>query len=292
MTQKVGIVGLGRMGMAAARKFIRDGYGVVGYARRPEVIAELQSFGGVAAGNPREVAQQASTVIVFVLNDPQVIEVVTGTDGALAGCGADSIIICMSTINRDNLERVAEASHQRGVAFVDSPCTGGPLRIEKGTLTMIVGAPADLVDRCRPVMEVMGRIVHVGETPGMGQAVKHCNQLVVGGTHALVMEAILMATKSGLDPKLVCQVIGEGIAGSDYFRLLAAGVLEKSPSPGGLGQMCKDVGIVVNSGRRLNLPLLTVSAASQYFLAALSLGLEEREGADLYEVVERFSQRA
>jgi 3-hydroxyisobutyrate dehydrogenase-like beta-hydroxyacid dehydrogenase len=288
--EKVGIIGLGRVGMPSARRFIRMDYQTVGFDRRKEVMEELRSMGVETAENPKEVAQRAKTIIILVLNDQQVIDVVTGPNGALAGCDSDSRIICMSTINRENLEWIAKRCHEANVGFVDCPFTGGPARAENGTLTLIAAAPRGLLEACRPVLEVLGGIVHAGETPGMGQSVKHCNQLLVGTTHAAIMETIAMAKKIGLDPRLVCKVIGEGIAGSDYFRLLSSSVLDSTPSPGGLGQMCKDMDIVINTGRRLKLPLFVATSAYHYFLAAQSLGMEAQEGSQLIKVVERISE--
>jgi 3-hydroxyisobutyrate dehydrogenase-like beta-hydroxyacid dehydrogenase len=289
MTKIIGIVGLGRMGTASVKRFLEKGYHVVGHERRPEVAEELRSMGVEIRQDSKDVAQRSKTVIVFVLNDQQVIEVVTGPDGLLVACDPDSTIICMSTINRDNLEWVAAQCQEKGVPFIDCPCTGGPARVEAGTLTMIAAAPQEILEASRPVLETLGKIVYVGERPGMGQAVKHCNQLLVGTTHAAVMEVITMARRSGLDPRLVCEVIGSGIAGSDYFRLLAASVLDRKPAPGGLGQMCKDMDIVVHSGRHLKLPLYVATAAYHYFLAAQSLGMEDQEASELIRVVERIS---
>jgi 3-hydroxyisobutyrate dehydrogenase len=286
MTKKIGIVGLGRIGIPSAKAFMQAGYEVVGYARRPEVVEKFKSMGGVAASCPGEVAQKAGTVIVLVLNDSQVLEVVTGPKGILEGAGKGSLVIGMATINRENQEFVARECEAKGVGFVDSPFTGGPARVENGSLTLIVAAPSPLVEAARPVLEVIGKIVHVGEKPGIGQSVKHCNQLLVCVTHAAVMETIQM----GLDPKVVCDIVGKGIGGSDYFRLLSRSILERTPSPGGLGQLAKDLGIVINTSRNARLPLPVTSAAYQYFLSALSLGMENMDGADSMRVLERMSE--
>jgi 3-hydroxyisobutyrate dehydrogenase-like beta-hydroxyacid dehydrogenase len=290
MTEKIGIIGLGRVGMPAAKKLIKEGYQVVGYARRPEVIEEFRAAGGQVVNNAKEVAQEVGTVVILVLNDQQVIEVVTGPDGVLESLEKGSTVICMSTINRNNLEWVAQQCADKGVELVDCPFTGGPARVETGSLTLIVAAPSNLVEKCRPVLEFLGNIKHVGETQGMGQSVKHCNQLVVAVTHAAVMEAILLAKKLGLDPHMVCEIIGSGIAGSDYFRLLSKGVLDKTPSPGGLGQMAKDIGIVANTACQLKQPLYVATAAHQYFLAAEAMGMQNLEGADLMRVVEKITE--
>ena len=107
MSKNIGIIGLGRCGMPAAKKFIENGYQVVGHARRPEVIEALKKMGGIHAASPMEVASQADTVIVIVLNDEQVFEVVTGPKGVLQTAKPGSLLICMSTINRANLRLMA-----------------------------------------------------------------------------------------------------------------------------------------------------------------------------------------
>ena len=122
MSEAIGIIGLGRMGMVAAKKYIKEGYKVAGYARRPEVIQEFTKAGGIALRNSREVAEKSGKVIVYVLNDQQVIEVVTGPDGILEGCHKETRVICMSTIDKENLEWVAEQCARKGVGFVDCPC--------------------------------------------------------------------------------------------------------------------------------------------------------------------------
>ncbi len=290
MAKTLGIVGLGRMGMAAARRFAGLGWEVWGYDPRPEAAEELDRIGGRPAGSAREVAERASLIIVYVLNDAQVLEAVCGDEGVLAGVGDESVVICSATIDRDTLESVARRCTDRGVGFIDCPVTGGPARLEQGTLTLMAAAPMSLIDSVREVLETEGRIVHIGETPGLGQAVKHCNQLLVGTTQAAVMEVITLARRSGLDPGLVCDVVGSGIAGSDWFRLIADGVLEERPSVSGLGQMIKDVGLVMSDAERTSTPLPVASAAYQYFLAARSLGLEGSDATALIQVLERMTE--
>ena len=103
------------------------------------------------------------------------------------------------------------------------------------------------------------------------------------------MEIIALAKKSGLDPRIVCEVIASGIGGSDYFRLLSTSLLENTPAPGGMGQLFKDIDLVVKDGRRVELPLLVATAAFHYFLAAQSLGLGNQDSSKLIQVIEKMS---
>ncbi|MBR9997611.1 MAG: NAD(P)-dependent oxidoreductase [Cyclobacteriaceae bacterium] len=286
MPEKIGIIGLGRTGMPAAEVFLNAGFTVFGYDKRPEAQKAFENIGGKLAEDSRQLAGNTDTILVMVLNDHQVEDVISGKQGILKNATRRTVIICMSTINRAILEKQAGFCREKGIGFVDCPFTGGPARIPGGNLTLIAAAPEKLLAEVSPVLEKIGKIIHVGSKPGMGQAVKHCNQLLVGVTHAATMEVITMARELGLDASLVSKVISSGIAGSEYFRLLAESVIDKRPSPGGLGQMCKDVSIVVNTAGEINMPAYVARAASKYFTRAEELGMQDREGADLIEIVE------
>ncbi len=289
MTKNIGIIGLGRTGLPAARAFLKAGFDVYGFDKNKEMLPDFEKAGGKSLANSKEVAARSDVVLIMVLNDAQVLEVIRGEKGVLGGADKKTTVICMSTINRVNLESMADLCEEKGIDFIDCPFTGGPARIPDGSLTLIAAAPAQILQKVKPVLDIIGNIVNAGDRPGMGQAVKHCNQLLVGVTHAATMEVITMARKMDLDPELVTEVVGSGIAGSDYFKLLSESVLTKKPSPGGLGQMCKDVSIVANTAREVKMPALVATAASQYFLSAEALEMQDREGADLIEVVERMT---
>ncbi|MEX1239046.1 MAG: NAD(P)-dependent oxidoreductase [Cyclobacteriaceae bacterium] len=285
--EPLGIIGLGRIGLAAANAWLKDGYKIFGYDVRPAAMSEFASSGGTPLQNPEEVTRHAQVILVLVLNDDQVTEVITGKDGILRAGRRETTIVCMSTINQDTVEFVSERCAEKSIGFIDCPFTGGVARIPSRSLTLIAAAPLDLLNRVRNILEVLGKIVYAGAKPGDGQAVKHCNQLLVGATHAATMEVITLARKLGLDPSLVTAVAGSGIAGSDYFRLLSESVLKQTSSPGGLGQMCKDMAIVINTLRKVGMNAYVASAASEYFSTAQKRGMSEREGADLIEVVEQ-----
>ena len=286
MSETVGIIGLGRAGSAAARAFIKEGFNVVGFDIDVNAINAFVDEGGVAAVSPADVARNAKAVLVLVLSDEQVSEVLTGKNGVLEGSQDGSVVICMSTIQRTTLRRMAEASGKVNAGFLDCPFTGGPARISNKSLTLIVAGVEELVRKVSHILVAIGKIVYVGSEPGQAQAVKHCNQLLAGVTHAATMEVIALARRLGLDPALVASVAGSGIAGSDYFRLLADSVLNKTPSPGGLGQMCKDMKIVSATLQESGFSARVALAASDYFQEAQDRGMEGREGADLISVVD------
>ena len=289
MIKTIGIIGLGRTGLPISQAYLKEGYQVHGYDIRKEAVASFKSSGGLSQTSPASVAKHCEIILILVLNDQQVVEALSGKEGILRGMDPGGIVVCMSTINRNVLEKMADSCDHKDIKFVDCPFTGGPARIPDANLTLIVSAHSELIREISPVLNVIGNIIIAGEKPGQGQAVKHCNQLLVGITHAAVMEVITLARALNLDPELVCQVVGSGIAGSDYFRLLSESVLFNKPSPGGLGQMCKDVSIVVNTTHDVNIQAYLATAMGRYFSEAEKMGLQDQEGSALIEVVEKTS---
>ncbi|MDT0689084.1 NAD(P)-dependent oxidoreductase [Salegentibacter sp. F188] len=289
--EKIGVIGLGRIGFPVARAFIKKGYSVYGDDKRSEIIEKFQELGGIHYQSPAEIGSYCKTVLVIVLNDKQVLEVFSGDSGLLEGIKPGSVIICMSTINRSVLESIAAQCTERNVNFVDCPFTGGPARVPEGNLTLIAAAPLELINTVAPVLEVIGNVVHVGNIPGIGQSVKYCNQLLVGTTHVATMEVITLARKLNLDAALVCKIVGSGIAGSEYFQLLSESLLEARPSPGGLGQMCKDMSIVSNTLDEVKFPAYVAKAATKYFKLAEDLSMQNLEGSELIKVVENVSDQ-
>jgi 3-hydroxyisobutyrate dehydrogenase-like beta-hydroxyacid dehydrogenase len=288
MSEPLGIIGLGRIGLPAAKAWLNLGYKVFGCDLDPHALNEFSTAGGTALATPADVARQAHAIMVLVLNDDQVTQVINGKNGILEGSHPRTTVVCMSTINRRTLESVADSCHEKNIPLVDCPFTGGPARIPTRTLTLIAAAPQDTLNRVNKILEGIGKINYAGVIPGEGQSIKHCNQLLVGITHAATMEVIALARKLDLDPALVASVAGNGIAGSDYFRLLSESVLKGTSSPGRLGQMCKDMNIVKNTLEENEMRASVAEAACAYFSIAQRQGMEQREGADLIHVVERW----
>lgn len=287
MSEPLGIMGLGRVGLAAAKAYLNDGYKVFACDIDPRRVDEFTAEGGVALKTPADVAQRAKVILVLVLNDEQATDVISGDHGLVKEIGSGSTVIFMSTINAHTLRKLANACLLRKADFIDCPFTGGPGRIANRSLTLIAAGDPESLNRVKHILEVIGKIVYAGREPGKGQAVKHCNQLLVAVTHAATMEVITLARKLGLDPAMVSSVVASGIAGSDYFRLLSDSVLNKTPSPGGLGQMCKDAAIVKNTLIDHGVGAQVALAASRYFQTALDLGMSQNEGADLIQIVEK-----
>lgn len=283
----IGIIGLGRIGLPVAKAYINKGYKVYGTGK--EGMAEFYEMGGRPCACPSEVASHCKLVIVLVLNDVQVDEVIVGENGLLYSLSPGSIIICMSTVNRSFIEKIAHRCNKELIRLIDCPFTGGSARVPSGNLTLIAAASDELIKKAGPILNVIGKVMHVGQDPGLGQAVKHCNQLLVATMHAATMELFTLAKKQKLNLEMVCDVVGSGIAGNEYFRLLSGSVLSGLSSPGGLGQMCKDTLIVANTLDEMNMKAGVARAAFRYFRLAEDQGMQDQEGAALLRIVEQQS---
>ena len=193
MPEALGIIGLGRTGLAAANVYLAEGHAVYGCDPSATASQKFRTSGGIVMDGPDETAAHTKVLLIMVLNDEQVLNVITGSNGILKSARPGTTIICMSTISRKTLTIVASMCIEAGMAFLDCPFTGGPARIAAKSLTLIVAGSADALRNVRPVLEAIGNIVYAGENPGQAQAIKHCNQLLVGVTHAATMEVIILA---------------------------------------------------------------------------------------------------
>jgi 2-hydroxy-3-oxopropionate reductase len=197
-------------------------------------------------------------------DSPDVEEVLLGKDGVLAGARAGLVWIDTSTISPTATRSLVEVAAARRVPSLDAPVTGGEAAAQRGTLTIMVGGAAEQVARSRPILDAFGsKIVHVGGA-GAGQVAKACNQVLVGGTIALVAEALLLAAKSGVDPALVREALLGGFAQSRVLEVHGERMLAGQYVPGFRVRLHqKDLGIVAELARAVGLPVVLTAAATQ-----------------------------
>ena len=274
--EKIGFIGLGIMGLPMAKNLLKAGFDLSFYARRAEVIAEVEEAGGKALASSRAVAEQVDIIVTILTADPQVKDVILGPDGVLEGISSGQLIVDMSTISPMTIQEIGAEAAKRGVRVVDAPVSGGDTGARAGTLTIIAGgAPAD-VERCRPLFEAMGKkenIFHVGPL-GVGQTVKIVNQVIGGVNMAMIAEGLCLGIKAGADPEVMRQVISVSSGNSTLFQLRAADfLLQDRFEPGFmLDLMKKDMGLAVGLAKEMDVPLPIGAAAYQMYALASRLG--------------------
>jgi 3-hydroxyisobutyrate dehydrogenase-like beta-hydroxyacid dehydrogenase len=207
---RIGCIGLGVMGLPMARNLAGAGYAVSGWARRSQTAERAAAEGIVMRASPAELARASDVMITMVPTSEDVLGVCLGEGGLLESAAVGSALVDMSTIAPPASRRLAEAAAARGVGFLDAPVSGGSFGAEQGTLTIMAGGDAALVERCRPLFEVMGdpaRIFHTGPA-GSGVTVKLVNNMLVGSISAATLEALLVGVRAGVPLQTLVDVVG------------------------------------------------------------------------------------
>jgi len=287
MTETVGYIGLGIMGRPAALNLLEAGYPVSVWARREESIEPLRAAGAAVCSSPAEVARHSDIVFTNVSDTPDVEEVVLGESGAIQGARAGSVIVDMSTISPLATRRIAARLLQAGVEMLDAPVSGGEQGAISGSLSFMVGGKEEVVDRVKPLFEVMGEnIVHCGDN-GAGQVAKACNQIVVTQNIAAVGEAFVFARRNGVAPEKVREALLGGFAASRVLEAHGKRMLEHDFAPGFKARLHhKDMRVLLDTAAELGVPLPGASLGAQYISALVGGGDGELDSSAIYRLQE------
>ena len=209
MGQKIGFVGVGKMGGPMANRLLDAGHPLIVYDIRPEAMAPLLARGAEMAASSRAVADM-SDIVFFSLPEPEDVRgEAIDTQGVIAGSRA-SILVDLSTTGPRTSALVARELAGKGITLIDAPVSGGIAGASKGTLAVMASGPHDALVRVEPLLAIFGRVFRVGERAGMGQAMKLANNLLSASAMAVTSEVMVMGVKAGLDPKLMIDVFNAG----------------------------------------------------------------------------------
>jgi len=290
MSQQIGFIGLGIMGSPMAGHLARAGYQVVGYDLVPESLDKLEAAGGRRASSIAEAVEGSSIVITMLPADPHVEAVVLGEDGVFEHIKPGTLFIDFSSIKPGTSQKVAKAGAAKGVRVLDAPVSGGEKGAIDAVLSIMVGGGAEDFEAARPIFDLVGKTSALCGGHGAGQAVKAANQLVVGGTYALIAEAIVLMEALGVDAAAGLDMLAGGLAGSRILELKRASMLARDFKPGfRIDLHHKDMGTVLDAARQadVSLPLsLQVAALIQ---AARAQGLGNLDHSALLAVIENLN---
>ena len=285
--EKLGFIGLGILGKPMTQNLLKAGYSVTVYNRSHPVLGELAHDGATIAHSPQQVAQQVDVIITCLPDSPDVEAVILDSDGVLEGANAGMLCIDMSTIAPATARKLYKMLKEKGIQSLDAPVSGGDIGAQQGTLSIMVGGEESAFQRALPILQTMGKnIIHVGDA-GAGQVTKACNQIVVALTVQAVAEALTLAKKSGVDPAKVRAALLGGFAQSRVLEVHGDRMLNRSFQPGfTIDLHRKDMNIVLQTGREVNLPLLgssQVTALMDSLIAQGKGGLDNAALVELYE---------
>ena len=286
----VGFIGLGIMGRPMALNLLGAGYPLVVHNRTRAKEDALVAEGASAAESPRAVASRAEIVITMLPDSPDVEAVYFGDDGVLAGAPSGQLLIDMSSIAPAVAREVSRAASGAGADALDAPVSGGDVGAREGTLSIMVGGSEAGFERARPLFGVLGRtVVHMGDS-GAGQTAKACNQILVAVTIEAVSEALVLASKAGVDPDRLIEVLSGGLAGNKVMEVRRRNFLEHDFTPGfKLELHHKDLGIALRTARELGVYVPTTALVDQMLAALQANGDGGLDHSALLKVIEQAS---
>ena len=283
--KKIGFVGLGIMGKPMAKNLLKAGYELVVFDINQDAVNEVVAAGAVKAENAKEVAAKSEAVITMLPNSPHVKTAVLGENGVLAGAKPGLILIDMSSIAPLAAQEVAAAVAKQGVEMLDAPVSGGEPKAIDGSLSIMVGGKQEIFDRCVELLSKMGKsVVRCGDI-GAGNTTKLANQIIVALNIAALSEALVLATKAGVDPELVFNAIRGGLAGSTVMEAKAPMILAGNFKPGfKIDLHIKDLANAIETGHDVGVPLPLTSSVME-ILQALKVdgkGQNDHSGIAMY----------
>lgn len=289
--KRIGLIGLGDMGIGMAHNIIKGGFELTGYDLRKERVDMLEEAGGKRAGSPSEVGANADTVFIMVMTGKQVADVVTGKNGLLETMKPGSTIIVSATIRPSEAREVSKAIFQAGLNMIDSPVSGGKGGAEAGTLAMMASGEKEVWEEEQDVMQAVGEnVFHVGDEIGIGQTVKASLQALIGSTFAAIFESLVLGSKAGVKGEVLYEVFSASGVSSPILEDCAKLIMDRKFKGTGsqIATMYKDLGITMNMARENGVSMFTTSSAHELFQAGISMFPDE----DNWSVVKLLEQIA
>lgn len=286
----VGYVGLGSMGGAIVRRMLVNKQPLRVYDLDPKRVSEMGAAGASAAQSPAALAEASDVVCLCLPTSDNVRAVIFGENGLAKGLKPGSIVADMTTGDPLQTKAMALELAKQGVTLIDAPVSGGPAGADAGTLAIMVGAPVDIYEKIKPVFEKVGpNVFRMGDV-GAGQTMKLVNNLMLAGGRALAFEAMALAVKNGLDPKLATDVLNKSSGRNGTTeRSLGDTIDGKFPASFALGLMTKDVRLATQLGRDTGVPMIIGRIVEELHNVAMN---NHGGGACSNILIRDFEQRA
>jgi 3-hydroxyisobutyrate dehydrogenase-like beta-hydroxyacid dehydrogenase len=288
----LGFLGLGIMGLPMARNLLNAGHKVAVWSHDTSKARKLASENGdaVFAETPARVAEHADCVFSCVGTTEMSETVLTGPGGVLEGARPGTVVADASTIAPTASRNIGTRMAERGIHFLDAPCTGSKPGAEGATLTFMVGGDKDVFERVRPWFEPMGKQLYYCGRPGMGLEAKLTQNLILANMLMALNEGMVLATKAGVDPALMVDILSNSAARSGLLAFKAPYILKRDFTTNfSTKWMAKDVGMALDSARQMNIPLPLTGVTQQMFQAAIAEGYGEDDMCASIKVLEEWA---
>lgn len=288
---KLGFLGLGLMGYPMARNLLRAGHEVALWsntAAKAQKLADTE--GGKLCASPKEVAENADTLLLCVGDTQMATDVILGKNGIVEGIRSGSVVLDCSTISVSGSRAIGQALKTKGVDFLDAPVTGSTPGAESGNLTFMVGGDQAVFERVRPLLEPLGKKIYFCGGAGMGLQAKLTQNLILSNILMAFNEGMVLATKGGMDPNLMLEILDNSAAKSGLISYKAPFVLKRDFTTNfSVNWMHKDIGLMLERAQELSVPLLLTALTRQIFQAAIAAGLGDEDFCSTIKLLEGFA---
>jgi 3-hydroxyisobutyrate dehydrogenase-like beta-hydroxyacid dehydrogenase len=279
------------MGYPMARNLLRAGHEVAVWSNTSAKAQKLANTEkGKFCATPKEVAENADVLFLCVGDTAMVKDVILGPNGIVEGVRAGSVVVDCSTIAITQSRAIGQALKAKGVDFLDAPVTGSTPGAEGGNLTFMIGGDQAVFGRIRPLLDPMGKKIYFCGAAGMGLQAKLTQNLVLSNILMAFNEGMVLATKGGMDPTLMLEILDNSAAKSGLISYKAPFVLARNFTTNfSVKWMHKDIGLMLESGQELGVPLLLTGLTRQLFQTAISAGHGDEDICSTIKVLEEFA---
>jgi len=281
---QLGFIGLGIMGMPMAKHLVEAGHSLVVYSK---TTAKAQALGQTVAASPADLARKADLIFMIVSDTAGVEEMATGL---IQSIRKDAIVVDCTTISPSASRRLAARFAEKGAHWLDAPVTGSKAGAEKGTLTFMIGGDQAVFDKVKPYLLPMGQqIYHVGGN-GMGLHAKLSQNLVLALTFEGVCEGLVLAAKAGIKPQAMYDILQNSAAKTGILEYKSGAIFKRNWATNfSLKWMHKDIGLMLESGKEMGVPLPGLAIVHQLFGASIARGHGEEDYASVITLLEEWA---
>jgi 3-hydroxyisobutyrate dehydrogenase-like beta-hydroxyacid dehydrogenase len=285
--QKIGWIGLGKMGVPMSQNLLKKGYSVTVYNRSKEKTKALADAGAKVADTPKAAASGADVIISMISDDPVLEAVSYGPNGAFEGAKSGAVFIDMSTVSPGASARVAEAGKGKGIRYLRAPVSGSTVLAAAGTLTIFASGPKDAYDECTDILAGMGqKHFHVG-TGEEARYLKLVMNMMVGLTSAMAAEALTFGEAGGMNWEQMIDIVNASVVASPLLGYKAQLLKSRNYAPAfTVSQMAKDFDIMIDAGRAKNVPMPVTALVRQFWGAMMAKGKGEQDFFSLVSLLE------
>ena len=286
----IGFIGLGIMGNPMSRNLMKAGHKLVVYDIVPALLDAAVANGAARGSSSADVASRSELVITMLPDGPEVEQAIFGPAGVLEGAKPGTTIVDMSSISPLVSQKVGAACASKSIAFLDAPVSGGEPKAIDGTLAIMVGGDKAVFDKVLPVLQSMGSSVTLTGAIGAGNVTKLANQIIVACNIAAMGEALVLATRAGLNPEVVFNAIKGGLAGSTVLNAKAPMVISRNFKPGFRIKLHqKDLRNALLAAESMKVALPLTAQVQQMIMALMNEGKGDLDHSAIVNFIEEMA---